>query len=205
MTGQGRPAGVQSGGNQPADNVGEHRLHIIQGEFFVTDDPNVVLTTILGSCVAACIRDPAAQVGGMNHFLLPGSDSSSNRQEAERQTVHLMELLLNGLLKRGAQRQRLEAKLFGGARTMEGLADIGAMNANFAEGFLRLEGISVIGGSLRGARGRRIQFWPVSGRARQAFINAESGLEDKASPGLVPPPAAVPARTLPPSGAVEFF
>jgi chemotaxis protein CheD len=60
-----------------ADGVGERRIHVIQGEFRVTDDPNVVFTTILGSCVAACMRDPDAQVGGMNHFLLPGSNDQS--------------------------------------------------------------------------------------------------------------------------------
>ncbi len=176
----------------------EQRVHIIQGEYNVSDDPNVVLTTLLGSCVAACLRDPVAGVGGMNHFLLPGQEASgqgSQRNEAERYGVHLMELLVNGLLRRGARRERLECKLFGGARTMDGLADIGAMNAGFAERFLQHEGIRLIGGSLRGDIGRRIQFWPVSGRARQVFLMA----------GQVPPPQAAPTPKAPSGGAVEFF
>jgi chemotaxis protein CheD len=149
---------------------GERRVHVIQGEFHVTGDPAVMLTTILGSCVAACMRDPDAQVGGMNHFLLPGSEDRSRSREAESYGVHLMELLVNDLLHHGARRDRLQAKLFGGSSTMQGLTDVGSLNAQFAEHFLRHEGISYLGGSLGGDRGRRIQFWPTSGRARQVAL-----------------------------------
>ncbi|MGO7223639.1 chemotaxis protein CheD, partial [Rhizobium ruizarguesonis] len=76
------------------------RVHIIQGEYKLLNDPNAVLSTILGSCVAACLRDPVAGVGGMNHFLLPGSATSpTSGGDATRFCVHLMELLINGLLK----------------------------------------------------------------------------------------------------------
>jgi hypothetical protein len=86
-----------------------------------------------------------------------------------------MEILINGLLGRGARRDRLEAKLFGGARMIAGLTDIGQQNAEFAERFLKQEGIPVIGGSLRGHHARRIQFWPNSGRVRQmAIANADA-------------------------------
>ena len=70
------------------------RVHVIQGEFQVTDDPDVVLSTILGSCVAACLRDPVAGVGGMNHFLLPGDGGQTGGGEVARYGVHLMELLI---------------------------------------------------------------------------------------------------------------
>jgi chemotaxis protein CheD len=176
--------------------VAAQRVNIVQGEFFVTDDPNVLVTTLLGSCVAACIRDPVARVGGMNHFLLPGPDLRG-RNEAERYGVHLMELLVNGLLQRGARRDRLEAKLFGGARTIEGLSDIGARNAEFAEKFLHNEDISIVGGSLGGDSGRRLQFWPVSGRARQAVMTT-----DKKLPQAAPPP---PPKQADDGGDVEFF
>ncbi|MGB8276975.1 MAG: chemotaxis protein CheD [Methylovirgula sp.] len=176
--------------------VRHQRVNIVQGEYFVTDDPNVVVTTLLGSCVAACIRDPVARVGGMNHFLLPGLEIRIKDNEAERYGVHLMELLVNGLLQRGARRDRLEAKLFGGARTIEGLSDIGARNVAFAEKFLHNEDISVVGGSLGGESGRRLQFWPVSGRARQAVMSADKNLP----PVLVP---TVPRQD--DGGEVEFF
>jgi chemotaxis protein CheD len=107
-----------------------------------------------------------------------------------------MELLVNGLLRQGARRERLEAKLFGGARTMEGLADIGARNAEFAESFLRIEGIRLVGGSLRGEQGRRIQYWPSTGRARQIFIKSDQ---------IPPPQIRLPARVPGGRGAVELF
>jgi len=146
------------------------RINIVQGEFHVSGDKALSITTLLGSCVAACIHDPAAQVGGMNHFLLPGNEASPPL--FSRHGVHLMELLINGLLKKGAVRHRLEAKLFGGARTMQGLGDIGTTNAKFAQDFLRREGIAVTGGSLGGETGRRIQFWPASGRVMQKLVRA---------------------------------
>jgi len=175
----------------------ERRVHIIQGEYNVSDDPDVMLTTLLGSCVAACLRDPVARIGGMNHFLLPGQEAGEGvpRSVGETYGVHLMELLVNGLLRRGARRDRLEGKLFGGARTMDGLADIGARNAGFAERFLNHEGIRLIGGSLRGEHGRRIQFWPVSGRARQVFLTATQ----------TPAARIIPVERAASGGSVEFF
>ena len=150
---------------------GQHpRINIVQGEYHVSGDTALSITTLLGSCVAACISDPVAQVGGMNHVLLPGDEAASPL--VARHGVHLMELLINGLLKKGAARDRLEAKLFGGARTMQGLGDIGATNARFAQDFLKREGITITGGSLGGETGRRIQFWPASGRVRQKLVRA---------------------------------
>ena len=146
----------------------EQRLNIVQGEFHVSDNADLVLTTILGSCVAACLHDPVAGVGGMNHFLLPGDDAS--HASGNRYGVHAMELLVNGLLQSGARRERLQAKLFGGARMLQGLTDVGTLNAEFAERFVKRERIAYTRGSLRGERGRRLQFWPVAGRARQLTI-----------------------------------
>jgi chemotaxis protein CheD len=145
-------------------------VHIVQGEQFVTEDPNLCVATLLGSCVAACLRDPIASVGGMNHFLLPGSDSPRGEAADLGIGVHAMELLVNAMLAHGARRERIEAKLFGGARVVAGLTAVGEKNARFAEEFLRREGIQHVGGSLRGDAGRRLQYWPVSGRARQVFM-----------------------------------
>jgi chemotaxis protein CheD len=172
-----------------AGQPGERRVLVVQGEYQVSDDPNVVLTTLLGSCVAACMRDPTARVGGMNHFLLPGSTDPSSSREVQRYGVHLMELLVNNLMQRGARRERLEAKLFGGGRMMRQLSDIGRLNADFAERFLRHEGIKVVGGSLGGKHGRRIQFWPVSGRARQVALS-DGQMSVNTVQANVAPPAA---------------
>lgn len=170
-------------------------IHIIQGEQAVSDDPNAVMTTLLGSCVAACIRDPVAGIGGMNHFLLPGDREAVGSGASERQAVHAMELLLNALLARGAARRRLEAKVFGGAATMQGLTDVGSLNAEFALAFLQREAIPIVGECLRGNQGRRIQYWPVSGRARRVFLpSSELPVPDFRVPA---PPAA--------AGALELF
>jgi hypothetical protein len=99
-----------------ADQSGERRILVVQGEYQVSEDPSVVLTTLLGSCVAACMRDPGARVGGMNHFLLPGVAEEAHLKDARSYGVHLMELLVNSLMQRGARRERLEAKLFGGGK-----------------------------------------------------------------------------------------
>jgi chemotaxis protein CheD len=85
-----------------------------------------------------------------------------------------MELLVNGLMQLGASRDRMQAKLFGGARVVRGLSDIGHKNGEFAERFLRYEGIAIVNKDLGGDHGRRIQFWPASGRARRSFIAAEA-------------------------------
>jgi chemotaxis protein CheD len=151
-------------------------IYVLQGEYQVASRENVVLSTILGSCVAACLRDPTAAVGGMNHFLLPGVGES---HEGERYGAYLMELLINGLLKKGARRERIEAKLFGGARMLEGLSDIGSQNAAFAKSFLTEEGIRIVAEDFGGSRGRRLEFFPLSGRARQILLPRDSTLIDR--------------------------
>ena len=171
----------------------ERRIHVGQGEHHVTSDPNVLLTTILGSCVALCLRDPQAGVGGMNHFLLP-EGAGAGTDAGRRYGAYAMDLLINDLLKAGGRRERLEAKLFGGGRMFDSLRDVGLANADFAERFLRDEGISLVGGSLRGQGGRRLHYWPVSGRALQRAVTDHH----------VPPPVA-PAPPPSDGGMLELF
>jgi chemotaxis protein CheD len=175
------------------------RVHVIQGEYTIAREPDVVLTTILGSCVAACLRDPAAGVGGMNHFLLPGtSTSSAQGAAAARYGVYLMELLINELLKNGARRDNLEAKIFGGAQTMSSFSNVGQQNADFAKQFLADEGIRIVNASTGGAHGRKLEYWPVSGRARQYALNNQDLLRSAEieRPRVPPPPI---------DNSVEFF
>ena len=176
---------------------GSRRLHIVQGEYEVSRDPSVILTTLLGSCVAACIHDPVAGVGGMNHFLLPDAEGCDS--EHMRYGVNSMELLINGILKLGGRRDRLHVWLFGGAKLFDRLTDIGSQNAAFAEEFIRREELIPMGGSLRGLKARRIQFWPVAGRARQLLLN-------KIDPAVVAPVAPVSAKPAIDAGSdVELF
>lgn len=159
---------------------GERLIHVIQGEYAVSDDPNSVITTLLGSCVSACLWDETRAIGGLNHIVLP--DGGADSAQAAYLGVNAMELLINDLIKIGAQRSRLKAKLFGGARMIAGLSDVGARNAQFVEEFLERENIPVLSQSLGGTSARKIQFWPSSGRARQLLLGSEAVRE------VAPPP-----------------
>lgn len=141
-------------------------LHVMQGEFCVTDAPDAVMTTVLGSCVSACLHDPVRAIGGMNHFLLPDHGASRDIRHASA----AMERLVNGLIKQGARRDRLEAKLFGGSRMIAGLPDVGRRNGEAALSFLQSEGIRLAAQSLGGSAARRVRFWPASGRAQQMLL-----------------------------------
>ncbi len=180
------------------EEVRERLVHVIQGEYSVVSEPGIVLTTILGSCVATCLWDSRAGVGGMNHFLLPGDLETSG--DSMKYGVNAMELLVNGLLQRGASRAGLQAKLFGGGNVIQNFSDIGAKNAEFALKFLQLEGIACAGQSLRGTQARRIRFWPQTGRAGQILLDSSHADVIKAErfrPAPVAPAAA--------AGSVELF
>ncbi|MFW2545588.1 chemotaxis protein CheD [Primorskyibacter sp. 2E107] len=149
----------------------EKLVNVIQGDYVISDDPSVVLTTVLGSCIAVCLYDTTTKAGGMNHFLLPegdGSDAGNVRYGA-----NAMELLINGLLKKGAERRRLQAKIFGGAKMMGNLRNIGESNAIFAHKFLKDEGIPCQAESVGGTSARRIRFWPTTGLVRQLTVQGQ--------------------------------
>ena len=147
---------------------GSWYVQLTLGNTYVTSDANEILTTILGSCIAACIRDPNRGIGGMNHFLLP--DGCGRDRDARCYGVNAMELLINGILKRGGNRHGLEAKIFGGANVVAALSDVGARNAAFARQFLGDEGIAVVGGDIGGTSARRVQYCPKTGKARQVLV-----------------------------------
>jgi chemotaxis protein CheD len=134
-------------------------------------------------------------VGGMNHFLLPGGQNESDPL-SNRYGVNAMELLINGLLQRGARRERLEAKLFGGARVLNHSTDIGEGNARFAIDFLKAEGVAHVGGSLGGYQARRVEFWPVSGRARQVLLQDRQTVFDTETTLTRPSPVSAPSEDL---------
>jgi chemotaxis protein CheD len=175
------------------------KIHVIQGEHYVTGDPDVMLTTILGSCVAVCLRDAQTGVGGMNHFLLPDG-KVEGLDEGRRYGAYAMELLINDILRSGGRRERMEAKLFGGARMFGGLSDVGASNVAFAEKFLRDEGIKVVGGSLGGFGARRVQYWPSTGRAQQRTVTDNNEVAR-----LREAPVRAPAPVASDEGDLELF
>jgi len=167
--------------------------HVAQGGFKASADPSVVLTTLLGSCVCTCLCDPVAGVGGMNHFLLP--DRAQERHDQLRYGLHAMELLINNLLSLGAQKHRLEAKVFGGAGMQSSLSGIGDANGRFALKFLTQEGLLIVGHSLGGTAARRIRYWPTTGKAQQMFLKG-------ASPNEASPQKSTPSQQ---AGKVAHF
>jgi chemotaxis protein CheD len=140
----------------------------VQGDYAVSSDTSVVMSTIFGSCVAVCLFDPQAKVGGMNHFLL-ASGGDANGADL-KYGVNAMELLINKMLRAGGDRRRLQAKVFGGARMTIHARDIGQTNGDFALAFLEREGIACLSRSLGGTMARRVQFVPTTGAARQMQI-----------------------------------
>lgn len=167
---------------------------VLQGECRVSADPGVVLSTVLGSCVAVCMHDQLAEIGGMNHFLLPGGTGQS--QKDMRYGVHSMELLINDLLKLGAQRNNLTAKLFGGASVIQSHTSIGKSNAEFAMSFLRREGIPCLAQDLGGTAARRLKFHATTGRVKHLTVPATSDIMEREAPKTAPAPAPEPDITL---------
>jgi chemotaxis protein CheD len=138
---------------------------ILPGEYFVSDQPMIVYT-VLGSCVSACIRDPLARVGGMNHFMLPkpkegGGDSWG---ESTRYGSYAMESLINDILKRGGVKNRLEVKLFGAGRIYDGNIDVGASNAEWVLEYIKAEGLTACKTDLGDVLPRKIYYFTESGR-----------------------------------------
>lgn len=153
-------------------------VQVFQGDFFVSVRDGEMLATVLGSCVAACIRDPVAAVGGMNHFLLPDKGGETNPDlpfsASLRYGSYSMEQLINGILAAGGRRDRLEVKIFGGANVLAGLRGIGHQNADFVERYLKAEGFRVMGADLRGSLPRKVQYYPSTGVARVKQIEDAS-------------------------------
>ena len=140
---------------------------ILPGEFFVSADPMIVYT-VLGSCVSACIRDPVAGVGGMNHFMLPAPKEHRSGDawggESTRYGSYAMESLINEILKKGGRRHRLEVKLFGGGKIYDGNIDIGANNARWALEYLKNEGFQAKKTDLGDVYPRKLYYFLDSGR-----------------------------------------
>jgi chemotaxis protein CheD len=153
-------------GNRYFDpTFGSEAVKVLPGEYFVTTT-DMLLVTVLGSCVSACIRDKEKGIGGMNHFMLADSAEQSPFSASARYGTYAMEILINHLLKLGARRASLEAKVFGGGRVMAALSssNVGERNCSFVLDFLRTEGIFVAAKDLLDVHPRKVYFFPNTGR-----------------------------------------
>jgi len=165
---------------------------ILPGEYYVTATDEII-TTVLGSCVSACIRDPLSGVGGMNHFMLPG-DTTQRMDRwggddclATRYGIAAMETLINDLLKLGSRKDRLELKLFGGGNVMAmDVNGVGDRNVKFVRQFVRTEGITVVSEDLGEVFPRKVNYFPKTGKVmvrrlrslqNQAVIDQEKNYE----------------------------
>ncbi len=153
-------------------------VKVLPGEHYVSRDPHEMVVTVLGSCVAACVWDPVVRIGGMNHFMLPESNEQEGRPvtRSRRYGNYAMEALLNDVLRRGGQRDRLEIKVFGGANVLASMGDsggtlaIGERNADFVRRYLDEEQLAIAAEDLGGRHPRRIHFFPQTGKVVRLFL-----------------------------------
>ena len=142
-------------------------VRVLPGEYYFTDK-NIIMTTVLGSCVAACIHDPLKKIGGMNHFLLPESSSQLNTpiEESMRYGTFAMDTLINETLKLGAVRENLVAKIFGGGNVIEDMKilNVGSRNAKFVVNYLENKGIEVLAKDMEDVHPRKICFSILTGK-----------------------------------------
>ena len=139
---------------------------ILPGEFYVTST-DMAISTVLGSCISACIRDTKLKIGGMNHFMLPGNSDIFNPLSASaRYGSYAMEMLINEILKRGGSREHLEAKIFGGGNVVESMttSKVGQRNAQFVIDYLGFESIPIVSRDLLDTCPRKVVFFPSSGK-----------------------------------------
>lgn len=179
-------------------------VKILPGEYYATTDDTMIVT-VLGSCVSVCLRDPKRNIGGMNHFLLPsdGSSAISSVSESARYGVFAMELLINQMLKLGADKRRLEAKVFGGGNVLRGFTgqSIGERNAEFVIDYLNAEHIPVLASDLLDQFPRKVYFWPETGGVQVRKIKSlhNSTIMDRESE------YRMRIRSTPKSGDVDLF
>jgi chemotaxis protein CheD len=149
-----------------------YSVRVLPGDFYTTAQADEMVVTVLGSCVAACVRNPATGFGGLNHFMLPESETGQwdGMSAATRYGNFAMEALINEVLKSGCVRRELEIKLFGGANFTAGPSMIGQKNADFAMRYLENEGCRVIAHDLGGSLGRRIHYFPATGKVKRFLL-----------------------------------
>jgi chemotaxis protein CheD len=176
-----RPAD-EAWGDGPVDTRAGRRFYdtagatwmvkVFPGEFYITNRPDEVLVTVLGSCVSACIRDPLLGIGGMNHFMLPHHKSGSwgDDLRSTRFGNFAMEKLINELIKAGCARERMEIKVFGGGNVTDMTTAIGSENAEFVLRYLQMEGLPCAAQDLGGTLPRRIHYHPADGRVVRRLL-----------------------------------
>ncbi len=176
-------------------------VKVLPGEYFVHDE-DILITTTLGSCIAACLWDRERRIGGMNHFMLPEAGGADGGGLGGRYGAFAMEQLINELMKKGASRLTLEAKVFGGGAVISGMnsINVGERNTQFVMNYLATERIPVVSKDVMDIYPRKVCFLPASGKAmvkRLASTNAEAlTAQERAAAQRIAPSAG---------GSVDLF
>lgn len=151
---------------------------ILPGDYYVTVYAEMI-TTVLGSCVSACIRDPAFGVGGMNHFMLPHNNSDGKESwndtmvnAATRYGNYAMEHLINEILKHGGRREHLEIKIFGGGKVLTSMTNVGRRNIEFVMQYLHTEGFSIVAKNVGDIFPRKVNYYPKTGKVQMKKLKS---------------------------------
>ena len=176
-------------------------VKVLPGEYFVTGE-NIVICTVLGSCIAACLWDRTLNIGGMNHFMLPEGDSAD---VSGRYGSFAMEMLINEMIKLGARRESMQAKIFGGGQVMANFTtmNVGERNTDFVTQYLHTERIPIVSEDVLDIYPRKVVYFPVTGKAmvkRLAHAHPEALVEQERARGS----AAQLAKTNA-GGSVDLF
>ncbi len=140
-----------------------YAVKVKPGEYYIADQ-DMVITTVLGSCVSACIVDPKLKLGGLNHFMLPSGSADEDISRSSRYGLFAMEQLINEMMKHGCDRDRMEVKLTGGGNMMTGISNIGQQNIDFILKYIEDEDLNLIAKDLGGDQARRVVYFPTEGR-----------------------------------------
>ncbi len=170
--------------NNPLKEFENFTIHsVLPGDFKITTKPDEVISTLLGSCVAACIRCRKTGFGGLNHFLLPSTRGREIQDDAHamRYGDYAMEVLIGSILRSGGCRNSLEAKIFGGANmyATDSSKPVGRSNIQFVLDFINSEGISLIAEDVGGGAGRKIYFHPATGKVKVQKLQKQKELDVK--------------------------
>lgn len=155
---------------------GVYAARVLPGQYYVTSSSEEMISTVLGSCIAACIRDKVLNIGGLNHFMLPEGEGGMDGVAA-RYGVYAMEHLINDIIKMGGRRENLEIKVFGGGKIMRGMTDVGMKNIRFVKKFLATEGLTIDAEDLGLEFSRKVNYFPTTGRVlvkRLRSLHAET-------------------------------
>ncbi len=176
-------------------------VKVLPGEYFVFNEDMLIMTT-LGSCIAVCLWDRNARIGGMNHFMLP--DNGGSGADSGRYGSFAMELLINEMMKMGANRMTMEAKVFGGGAVISGMSSInvGERNTEFVMDYLKTERIPVVSKDVLDIYPRKVCFLPASGKAmvkRLAASNPEAIVQQDRAAAQKPVPTSSGA------GSIDLF